>query len=70
MIISRIIIIGVPLFIAALAVWHSLAVEEENRRLRSFLDRLAAQARQSKEIDKSMQQNLDAVPAQNPGRKY
>ena len=70
MIISRIIIIGVPLFIAALAVWHSLAVEEENRRLRSFLDRLSAQARQSKEIDRAMKHNLEDAPMDQPGRQY
>ena len=70
MILARIIIIGVPLLIAGIAVWRSLKLEEENRMLRSFLDKLAAQARQATEIDRAMKHNLEEGPMEQPGRKY
>jgi len=70
MILARIIIIGVPLLIAILAVRRTLSVEAENRMLRSFLDKLAAQARQATEIDRAMKHNLEEGPMEQPGRKY
>jgi hypothetical protein len=38
--------------------------------LRSFLDKLAAQARQATEIDRAMKHNLEEGPMEQPGRKY
>ena len=70
MILARIIIIGVPLLIAILAVRRTLSVEAENRMLRSFLDKLAAQARQDMEIDHVMKHNIEDAPMEQPGRKY